>query len=73
VVLLAAGYAATDWIREEYLIWRLDHGDASAAGSLGQVGSLRAVPALFRHGEVDAIQRIYYRVLGHTPDREREL
>lgn len=72
-VLIAAGYVARDRIREEYLIWRLEQGIAGAAESLGRVGSAKAVPALFRHGETRAIEEIFRRILPGVPDPVRDL
>src|SRR6266850_500832 len=51
VVLTIAAFAGKDWIREEWWICKLQRVDAKeqalAAGCLGQLGSLRAMPLLF--------------------------
>ncbi len=50
VVMVAAGIAANDRIREEWWLWRLSVGDpdeeAGAAQELGRLRSVRAVPLL---------------------------
>lgn len=50
VVLVAAGFAAKDRIREQWYIWRLERGSkeaqVAAAEMLGEMRSVRAVPLL---------------------------
>jgi HEAT repeat protein len=50
VVLVAAGIAGKEWIRDQWYIWKLSSGDQSkrefAAEQLGKIRSVRAVPSL---------------------------
>jgi HEAT repeat protein len=72
VVLVATGFAAKDQIREEWYIWRLEKGSeleqAAAAEKLGQMRSVRAVPALFeaaRHVEASGNRTAFSDALIH--------
>jgi hypothetical protein len=52
VVVVVMGMVLKDRIREEYYLYRLEHGDKEAkkvaAERLGEIGSVRAVPVILR-------------------------
>ncbi len=72
VVLVAAGFAAKDWIVEEWWIHKLQTGDVDeqthAAKRLGELESIRAVPFLFRViGEVSGKSGLFL-----NPDQQND-
>jgi hypothetical protein len=63
VVIVAAGFAGKDWIREEWYLRRLEWGDMDdqivAADKLSEMRSVRAVPILVAKLEAEALAIVH--------------
>ncbi len=63
VVMVAAGFAGKDWIREEWYLRRLEWGDMDdqivAADKLSEMRSVRAIPILVAKLEAEALAKVH--------------